>query len=259
MADAGGRFSVFSAAEVPPIRCGSALVRGGLPRNLFSPPSPRRKFLFRQKNFLSDSASEAIGPIRTHSDSGGLNRSPPRNCSATYITVRCEHPSAADDGVRNDISGGHFFQRTTPPVRGGVRANSGGLRRTPPDVRRKSGGVRRKLLLAEGRRIRAEPGGVRADPRVSARIRGGRSSAERKAFNTAILTQVDVGGKLLTTLTYTAGKNPYIIPDINLETSQILIKKYDGEKVQLVEVEVYGYFVGKFAPIYAISRGYSCN
>ena len=92
MADAGGRFSVFSAAEVPPIRRGSALVRGGPPRNLFSPPSPRRiprrKFLFRQKNYLSDSASEAIGPIRTHSDSGGLNRSPPRNCSATYITKR---------------------------------------------------------------------------------------------------------------------------------------------------------------------------
>ena len=90
MADAGGRFSAISAAEVPPIRRGSALVRGGLPRNKFSPPSPRRiprrKFLFRQKNFLSDSASEAIGSDRTHSDSGGLNRSPPRNCSANYIT-----------------------------------------------------------------------------------------------------------------------------------------------------------------------------
>ena len=90
VADACGRFSVFSAAEVPPIRRGSALIRGGLPRNLFSPPSPRRiprrKFLFRQKKFLSDSASEAIGPTRTHSDSGGLNRSPPRNCSAKYIT-----------------------------------------------------------------------------------------------------------------------------------------------------------------------------
>ena len=42
MADAGGRFSVFSAAEVPPIRLGSAQDRRGLPRNKFSPPSPRR-------------------------------------------------------------------------------------------------------------------------------------------------------------------------------------------------------------------------
>ena len=53
VADAGGRFSVFSAAEVPPIRLGSAQDRRGLPRNKFSPPSPRRiprrKFLFRQK------------------------------------------------------------------------------------------------------------------------------------------------------------------------------------------------------------------
>ena len=91
MADAGGRFSVISAAEVPPIRVGSAQDRGGLPRNKFSPPSPRRiprrKFLFRQKNNLSDSASEAIGTTRTYSDSGGLNRSPPRNCSATQITI----------------------------------------------------------------------------------------------------------------------------------------------------------------------------
>ena len=53
VADAGGRFSVFSAAEVPPIRLGSAQDRRGLPRNKISPPSPRRiprrKFLFRQK------------------------------------------------------------------------------------------------------------------------------------------------------------------------------------------------------------------
>ena len=90
MADAGGRFSVISAAEVPPIRRGSALVRSGLPRNKFIPPSPRRiprrKFLFRQILFLAASASEAIGSNRNHSDSGGLNRSPPRNCSANYIT-----------------------------------------------------------------------------------------------------------------------------------------------------------------------------
>ena len=55
MADAGGRSTAISAAEVPPIRRRSALVRGGLPRNKFSPPSPRRiprrKFLFRQKIF----------------------------------------------------------------------------------------------------------------------------------------------------------------------------------------------------------------
>ena len=98
MADAGGRFSVFSAAEVPRIRRGPAQVRSGLPRNQFSPPSPqripRRKFLFRQKNILSDSTSdsEAIGTTRTYSDSGGLNRSPPRNCSVTQITTFISPP-----------------------------------------------------------------------------------------------------------------------------------------------------------------------
>ena len=92
MAVAGGRFSVISAAEVQPIRVGSAQDRGGLPQNKFSPPSPRRiprrKFLFRQKNNLSDSASEAIGTTRTYSDSGGLNWSLPRNCSAPQITIK---------------------------------------------------------------------------------------------------------------------------------------------------------------------------
>ena len=86
VADAGRRFSVISVPEVPPIRRGSALVRGRLPRIKFSLPSPRRKFLFRQKIFLADSVLEAIGSDRTHSDSGGLNRSPSRNCSATKIT-----------------------------------------------------------------------------------------------------------------------------------------------------------------------------
>ena len=55
----------------------------------------------------------------------------------------------------------------------------------------------------------------------------------------------------MTILTYEAGKNPYIVPDINLETSQILIEKHNGEKLQLVEVEVYGKFVGKFAHHYS--------
>ena len=67
MADAGGRFSAISAAEIPPIHHGSALVRGGLLRNKFSPPSPRRiprrKFLFRQKIFLRILYFERLGSM----------------------------------------------------------------------------------------------------------------------------------------------------------------------------------------------------
>ena len=157
MADACGRFSVFSAAEVPPIRRGSALIRGGLPRNLFSPPSPRRiprrKFLFHQKKFLSDSASEAIRPTRTHSDSGGLNRSPPRNCSAKYIT---------------DFSRGG----QSPPVG----------RLSPP-----VGGLRPRLLLTDTaadffwRTVRQ----LMADPIGSDRIRGGLRQSRRTFFESA--------------------------------------------------------------------------
>ena len=55
-----------------------------------------------------------------------------------------------------------FFQRTTPPVRCGVPADSGGVRRT-------SGGVRWKSFLAEGRRICVEPGGVHVNPCGSGR------------------------------------------------------------------------------------------
>ena len=88
VADADGRFSVIFAPEVLPFRRGSALVQGRLPRNKFSLPSlrriPRRKFLFRQKIFLADSASEAIGsigPTQTQADSIGVRRGivlPPR-------------------------------------------------------------------------------------------------------------------------------------------------------------------------------------
>ena len=58
------------------------------------------------------------------------------------------------------------------------------------------------------------------------------------------LTQVHVGETLVETLIYEAGKNPYIIPDINLQTSQIVINRKDQDTgaVQLVEVEVYGEF-----------------
>ena len=66
------------------------------------------------------------------------------------------------------FSGGKFFQRTTPPVRGGVGADSGGVRQCPLDVRRTSSGVRWNFFLAEGQQIRAEPGGVRAETRFSA-------------------------------------------------------------------------------------------
>ena len=55
------------------------------------------------------------------------------------------------------------------------------------------------------------------------------------------LTQVHVGGIRVTTLKYETGENSYLIPDINLETSQIIMNKTQG-KVQLAEVEVYGKF-----------------
>ena len=48
-------------------------VRGGFRVGNFYPP----------KNFFG---GFRVGGNRTHSDSGGLNRSPPRNCSATRIT-----------------------------------------------------------------------------------------------------------------------------------------------------------------------------
>ena len=46
----------------------------------------------------------------------------------------------------------------------------------------------------------------------------------------------------MTTLTYVKKKNPYIIPNINIPTSEILIDRRDKENegaIQLVEVEVY--------------------
>ena len=67
-----------------------------------------------------------------------------------------------------------IFSANNSASSGGVGADPREFGRTPPDIHRIS-------LLAEGPWIRAEPGGVRADPRVSARIRGGRSSAEGKA------------------------------------------------------------------------------
>ena len=73
MADAGGRFTVISAAEIQPIRRGSALVQGRMPRNKFSPPSPRR--IPRQRH------SDPIGPTWTQADSIGVCRGivpPPR-------------------------------------------------------------------------------------------------------------------------------------------------------------------------------------
>ena len=88
VADAGGRFSVFSAAEVPQIRLGSALDRGGLPRNKFSPLSPRR---IPRRNFYSAKnkicriprrrQSHPLAPTRTQVDSIGVRRGivpPPR-------------------------------------------------------------------------------------------------------------------------------------------------------------------------------------
>ena len=88
-------FSVFSAAEVPPIcrgyrpgpkRTATELIYSAESATDSATDSASDIFIL-PKNFLSDSASEAIGPTRTHSDPGGLNRSPPRNCSATYITL----------------------------------------------------------------------------------------------------------------------------------------------------------------------------
>ena len=84
VADSRGLFSLFSAAEVPPIRGGSDRIRGGT--NLFraSPPSPRRiprrTFLFREQNEFGG-LRRGLG--RTYADLRGPRRSPPRNSSAT--------------------------------------------------------------------------------------------------------------------------------------------------------------------------------
>ena len=83
-------FSVISAAEVPPICRGSALVEADcLGTNLVR--QVRGGFrvgnFYSAKSFFSaDSALEAMGGNWNHSDSGGLNRSPPRNFYATQIT-----------------------------------------------------------------------------------------------------------------------------------------------------------------------------
>ena len=71
MADAGGRFLVFSAAEVPPIRRGTNLVRrvrGGFrvgnfysAKKIFCRIPPRRR-------------SDLLGPTRTQADSIGVRR-----------------------------------------------------------------------------------------------------------------------------------------------------------------------------------------
>ena len=49
----------------------------------------------------------------------------------------------------------------------------------------------------------------------------------------------------MATLVYEKEKNPYSIPNINLQTSEILVNKGQFDKlndgaIQLVEVEVYG-------------------
>ena len=84
VADSRGLFTLFSAAEVPPIRGGSDRIRGGT--NLFrgSPPSPRRiprrTFLFREENEFGGLRRVLD---RTYADVGGPRRSPPRKKSAT--------------------------------------------------------------------------------------------------------------------------------------------------------------------------------
>ena len=84
VADSRGLFTLFSAAEVPPIRGGSDRIRGGT--NLFrgSPPSPRRiprrTFLFREQNEFGGLRRVLD---RTYADVGGPRRSPPRKKSAT--------------------------------------------------------------------------------------------------------------------------------------------------------------------------------
>ena len=54
-------------------------------------------------------------------------------------------------------------------------------------------------------------------------------------------------------LNYDDKQSPYIIPDINLQTSQILIARNDAaeqEAIQLAEVEVYGWcFKSKYTVI----------
>ena len=84
VADSRGLFTLFSAAEVPPIRGGSDRIRGGT--NLFrgSPLSPRR---IPRRTFLLREESEFGGLRRvldrTYADVGGPRRSPPRKKSAT--------------------------------------------------------------------------------------------------------------------------------------------------------------------------------
>ena len=76
-------------------------VRGGIVPPWELPPDPRRTTaeLIYSAESAADSASEIfippkkffvgfrLGGDRTNSDPLGLNRSPPRNCSATYITA----------------------------------------------------------------------------------------------------------------------------------------------------------------------------
>ena len=86
VADSRGLFTLFSAAEVPPIRGGSDRIRGGT--NLFrgSPPSPRRiprrTFLFREESEFGG-LRRVLRLDRTYADVGGPRRSPPRKKSAT--------------------------------------------------------------------------------------------------------------------------------------------------------------------------------
>ena len=87
--------------------------------------------------------------------------------------------SAADDGVMKDFSGGHFFQRTTPPVRGGVRPDPRGFGRSPPVSAGRSADVRRSPLEIFFGGRSADPRGTGRSPRGSARFR---ADPRRKVF-----------------------------------------------------------------------------
>ena len=83
---------------------------------------------YSTKIFLADSASEAIGPTRTYSYSGGLNRSPPRNCSATKITQFAKSGRAFCWRTLVDC-----FLADRPPVDGGSdQVDSEKVRLSPP-------------------------------------------------------------------------------------------------------------------------------
>ena len=75
-----------SSANPPRIRPGPRRTAAELIYSAESAADSASEIFIPPKKFLSDSASEAIGPTRIFSDFLGLNRSPPRNCSANYIT-----------------------------------------------------------------------------------------------------------------------------------------------------------------------------